>query len=297
MNEDFDQYKAVFEGDEYIPSEEVRAAVNTAIAVEQPLVVTGEPGTGKTRLAYSIAKRLGYGDVYEFITRSDHQAKDCLYRFEALRRLYDVQAQKADAQDARRYVTDMALGKAIRFGEPCVVLIDEIDKAPVDFPNDLLGILEDKLRFPIPETNEWVEYKAGKKRPFILITSNEERQLPDAFLRRCVYHHIEFPKTDELRRIVEVNLRKRGVDPSGLGPFLDVLIRRFEEIRKLPDLIKKPATSELIAWARVLVRVGLVDPEKLEKEDLARLYPGAIFKVKADWERATKTGKSGGRSA
>lgn len=295
MSEAFEQYGAddQHKDDDYRPSEALRAAVNTAIAVEQPLVVTGEPGTGKTVLAQSIAKRLSKRlqmevPFYKFVTRSDHQAKDCLYRFDALRRLYDVQAQKAQAGDAQNYIELMALGSAIERDQPSVVLIDEIDKAPVDFPNDLLGILEEKLEFHVPETNTWIGRSVSprKHRPFILITSNEERQLPDAFLRRCVYHHIEFPSRDELRNIVQSQLKKKlGETALPEDAFLEALLSRFEEVRALREIGKKPATHELISWARILIRAGIVDPNAVKTKALAELYPGTILKLKADLHR------------
>lgn len=270
----FHRYPKEYDGDFYIPSPALVTAVNTAIAVEQPLVVTGEPGTGKTLLASSIARRLGW-KLHKFVTRSDHQARDCLYAFDALQRLYDAQVQNEKAKNMREYIEFRALGRAIAEGRPCVVLIDEIDKAPRDFPNDLLGVLEETLEFEVKETGEKHRY-THSERPFILITSNNERQLPDAFLRRCVYHHIDFPSPEELERILRAKLNA-GAIKQGL---LDNALKRFEQVRQLP-LEKKPATGELIAWVKVLIQAE-VEPKTLENAPISELFPGVLLKLERD---------------
>lgn len=270
----FHRYPKEHERDCYIPSPALVTAVNTAFAVEQPLVVTGEPGTGKTMLAKSIALRMGW-KLHSFVTRSDHQARDCLYAFDALGRLYDAQVHDEKAKNKNQYIELRALGRAIAEGEPSVVLIDEIDKAPRDFPNDLLGVLEETLEFEVKETGEKHRYTHAE-RPFILITSNNERQLPDAFLRRCVYHHIDFPTPEELERI----LRAR-IDPKTLNEqLLKSALARFEAIRALP-LEKKPATGELIAWVKVLIKTNTAS-KAVEESPLGDLFPGVLIKLEND---------------
>ncbi|WP_437733614.1 AAA family ATPase [Sorangium sp. So ce1335] len=268
----FARYRA--DGDEaYIASPELAAAVNTALAAEQPLLVTGEPGTGKTTLADSIARQLGYGPPLKFWTRSEHQASECLYRFDSMRRFYDAQVQDPRAKDPSNYVRYEALGEAIRSSRPRVVLIDEIDKAPRDFANDLLTVLDDEVRFEVPEIGATF---VADCRPVVVITSNSERPLPDAFLRRCVFHRIAFPDRAQLRRIVRARF-----DPAALEDrLIDAAIARFEELRAM-DLEKPPATGELLVWIRVLLRAG-IGVHEVETAPFARLSPGALVKLDAD---------------
>ena len=249
------------ESGKYLASEELADAVNIAIAVGQPLLVTGEPGCGKTRLAWSIADELGLGEPLVFQTRSTSRAQDLLYRYDAVLRFHDIQVrtQTADgrfqADDPGHYVEYQALGQAIR-GTTCrVVLIDEIDKAPRDFPNDLLHEL-DRMSFSVPELKLERPFTATV-RPIVVITSNSERQLPLPFLRRCVFHHIEFPDHARLCQIVQQRLGPLGLDPG----LVTESVGRFLAIRQLPRLTKPPATSELLTWVQALATRGTAAKE------------------------------------
>lgn len=231
----------------YQADERLTSAVRTAIALELPLLVTGEPGTGKTALAWSIASELGLGPVLEFHTRSDHMARDALYTFDHVLRFYDAQTQSARAKDPSSYVTLRALGAAIASPVRRVVLIDEIDKASRDFPNDLLDEL-DQMEFTVGETSQ--SYQAAF-RPIVVITSNSERQLPDPFLRRCVFHEIQFPPRAVLFQI----LRERLGDTLP-QTFLETAVQRFMHLRDGAALRKPPATAEFVNWVRALLLVG-----------------------------------------
>jgi MoxR-like ATPase len=258
----------------YLADARLATAVNTALAVEQPLLVTGEPGTGKTMLAWSIATELGLGPVLEFHTRSDNQARDTLYDFDYLLRFYHAQTRDARAENLESYVRWQALGLAIRSPAPRVVLIDEIDKAPRDFPNDLLDEL-DRMEFHVPELA--LSCRATH-RPVVLITSNSERQLPDPFLRRCIFHRIDFPSGERLQAILRERLGHLNLAERLVG----VATTRFEQVRQVPGLEKKPSTAELIAWVRVLHASG-IDPETLATLRLSELpFPGALVKSEQD---------------
>lgn len=281
----FQQYRRGGDA-EYIVSEQLASAVNTALAAEQPLVVTGDPGTGKTVLAESIRRQLGLEPVLRFHTRSEHQGRDCLYTFDALARLYDAQAHVEAARDASRYVRMAALGEAIRWRgpRPRIVLIDEIDKASRDFPNDLLQAI-DEMGFTVRETGEEVQCTV---RPIVVVTSNNERQLPEPFLRRCVFHYIKFPGPAELKEIVRAHLDAlQRADPrwklqaAALDEhFLEAALARFEEVRQKVRG-RRPATGELLVWVRVLLRAGL-GAKDVEGRPLGDLHPGALVKLESD---------------
>jgi MoxR-like ATPase len=258
----------------YLADPDLVIAVNTALAVEQPILVTGEPGVGKSMLAWSMASELGLGDVLEFHTRSDHRARDALYTFDNLKRFYHAQVGDASAQHPQTYILWQALGEAIRSGERRVVLIDEIDKAPRDFSNDLLDEV-DRMKFTVPELGATYE---SKYRPVVVITSNSERELPDAFLRRCVFHHIEFPNADRLHRILSERLGHLHL-PEQL---VQQALRKFLELRELRDVEKKPASAELIVWVRCLCLAG-IDGGKLRDTPLGALPSlGALIKTRED---------------
>lgn len=270
----------------YLADERLARAVNTALAVEMPLLVTGEPGCGKTELAWSVASELGLGEVLAFHTRSDHQAKDVLYAFDHLRRLFDVQAGDRRAlEDLERYVTYRPLGEAIKSGRQRVVLIDEIDKAPRDFPNDLLNEI-DQMYFEVAETGRRFPESGQGVRPVVIITSNSERQLPEAFLRRCVFHRIDEPTGERLRQI----LRER-LPPEGLSEALmEAAIGRFRQLREMKKggqgLDKEPATAELIAWVKVLIRAGVPAAQVRDEPDLLALCGiGALIKTQDDLDK------------
>src|SRR5688572_2781941 len=261
----------------YLADPQLVSAVNTALIDEQPLLVTGDPSTGKTTLAWSVASELGLGPVLEFHTRSDHQARDVLYEIDHMLRFYHAQIRDERATRPEVYMKWNALGEAIQAPARRVVLIDEIDKAPRDFPNDLLDEI-DRMEFHVPELG--LRYKAAE-RPVVIITSNSERQLPDPFLRRCVFHRIEFPTKERLQQILVQRLGHLKL-PERL---IEAAIKRFEDIRAMPGLEKKPATAELIAWTKVLSANG-IDAGQLERLSLTDLpAKSALLKTDADARR------------
>jgi len=255
-------------------------AVNLALWVGQPLLVTGEPGCGKTQLAYSVAKELELGPVEEFFTKSTSRASDLLYTYDAVRQFRDIQLSAA--RDVGEYIDYGALGRAILAKKRSVVLIDEIDKAPRDFPNDLLTEL-DRMFFDVKELPEEKRRKSSTERPLVIITSNSERQLPLPFLRRCVFFHIKFPKEAQLRTIISERLGNLPI-PAEL---INAAVDRFTDVRKL-KLVKLPATSELLNWVVALWRAGIplsdLDKGKLAKLPLWQI----IIKDRGDHDRLTE---------
>jgi MoxR-like ATPase len=265
---------ARFEGTEsYIASEDLQVAVNAAVALERPLLVKGEPGTGKTILAHEIAKALGKNLITWHI-KSTTKAQQGLYEYDAVARLRDGQLGEARVHDIRNYIARGKLWDAFAAPTAPVLLIDEIDKADIEFPNDLLLEL-DRMEFFVYETRETV---VAQQRPVVLITSNNEKELPDAFLRRCFFHYIRFPDRDMMARIVAVH--HPGLKQALLKEALNV----FYEVRDVPGLKKKPSTSELIDWIKLLL-VEDIPPEALRTKDPAKLIPplyGALLKNEQD---------------
>jgi MoxR-like ATPase len=253
--------------DRYLTNDALEAAVNCALALERPLLVKGEPGTGKTLLAEAIAAALGL-ELIPWNVKSTTRAQDGLYVYDTVQRLYDSRFGDGDVRDIRRYIKLGPLGQALRAPRRVVLLIDEIDKADLEFPNDLLHEL-DRMRFRITETNEEV---VANERPVVIITSNNEKELPDAFLRRCVFHFIDFPDPAFMRRIVAVH------HPDLSGTLVDQTLRVFFEIRSNARLRKRPSTSELIDWIAVLKRAGIAEV-RFDKE---LPFLGALMKKEQD---------------
>ncbi len=251
----------------YLTSPALQAAVNCALALERPLLVKGEPGTGKTLLADAIASALG-AKLWTWNVKSTTRAQDGLYVYDTVQRLYDSRFGDGDVRDIRRYIRFGPLGEAFRSPERVVLLIDEVDKADLEFPNDLLHEL-DRMRFRILETDEEVEARA---RPVVVVTSNNEKELPDAFLRRCVFHFIDFPERELMERIVRVHHPK--LEEALAQQALDV----FYQLRDLTRLRKRPSTSELVDWLAVLKSAGV----KELKLDEALPFVGALLKREQD---------------
>jgi MoxR-like ATPase len=257
----------------YVATEDLRVAVNAAIALERPLLVKGEPGTGKTILAHEIAKALGK-ELITWHIKSTTKAQQGLYEYDAVTRLRDGQLGDPKVNDIRNYIVRGKLWEAFTADVAPVLLIDEIDKADIEFPNDLLLEL-DRMEFYVYETRETV---VAKHRPVVLITSNNEKELPDAFLRRCFFHYIRFPDRDTMTRILEVHYP--GLQKALVREALTV----FYEVRDVPGLKKKPSTSELLDWIKLLM-VEDISPETLRQRDPAKLIPplhGALLKNEQD---------------
>lgn len=264
----------VFEGtDGYIAGEDLRAAVNVAVALERPLLVRGEPGTGKTLLAEAVARALGL-ELMVWAVKSTTRAQDGLYVYDTVQRLYDSQFGEGDPSDIRRYIRLGTLGRAFSAPERVVLVIDEVDKADLEFPNDLLWEL-DRMSFAIPETGETV---SAVRRPVVIITSNAEKELPDAFLRRCVFHYIAFPDPDQMAAIVRVH------HPGLSDDLLRAALEAFYLLRGMDGLQKRPSTSELIDWVQALV-VGGLDPERVVAE---MPFLGVVLKKPQDLEIARR---------
>jgi MoxR-like ATPase len=263
-----------FEGTkDYVATEDLMVAVNASVALERPLLIKGEPGTGKTMLAIEVAKALD-APLIEWHIKSTTKAQQGLYEYDAVSRLRDSQLGDDRVHDIGNYIVRGKLWEAFESGQRPVLLIDEIDKADIEFPNDLLLEL-DRMEFFVYETKKTIK---AEHRPIIIITSNNEKELPDAFLRRCFFHYIRFPERDVMENIVEVHYP--GLKRNLVSEALNV----FFEIREVPGLKKKPSTSELIDWIKLLMAED-VDPETLRTRDMKKLIPplhGALLKNEQD---------------
>ncbi|RFU13116.1 MoxR family ATPase [Rhodobacteraceae bacterium W635] len=262
-----------FDGtDDYVATEDLTVAVNAAVTLERPLLVKGEPGTGKTELARQVAGALGL-PIIEWHVKSTTRAQQGLYEYDAVSRLRDSQLGDARVNDVRNYIRKGKLWQAFEARGKCVLLIDEIDKADIEFPNDLLQEL-DRMEFFVYETGDTIR---AVERPIVLITSNNEKELPDAFLRRCFFHYIRFPDMDTLRRIVEVH------HPGIKARLLTEALTQFYEIREQAGLKKKPSTSEVLDWLKLLLAEDL-DPEDLKRDGASALpkLHGALLKNEQD---------------
>jgi len=256
----------------YVADEALISVVNAAIALERPLLVKGEPGTGKTLLAAAIAEGLGV-PLLSWHVKSTTKAQDGLYHYDVVQRLNDSRFADKDVTDIRRYIKLGVLGRAFSTDRRVVLLIDEIDKADIEFPNDLLREI-DEMAFAIPELEETVR---ARHRPITVITSNAEKELPDAFLRRCVFHYLAFPDRERMDRIVHTHFPT--LDQSVISAAVD----RFYGFRRIAGLRKPPSTSELVDWIAVLVRAGLSE-ETIRSGDP---FLGVLFKTEADQSAAT----------
>lgn len=257
---------------DYVATEDLTVAVNAAVLLERPLLIKGEPGTGKTELAKQVASALGL-ELIEWNIKSTTKAQQGLYEYDAVSRLRDSQLGDERVRDVGNYIRKGKLWTAFEADQKVVLLIDEIDKADIEFPNDLLQEL-DKMAFHVYETGKTV---AAKNRPVVIITSNNEKELPDAFLRRCFFHYISFPDQDTMRQIVKVHY------PDIKEQLLTTALTQFYEIREQQGLKKKPSTSEVLDWLKLLLAEDLT-PEDL-KRDAGNLLPklhGALLKNEQD---------------
>ena len=275
MNDEFVRFTGA---SKYISDDGLTASVNAAVALERPLLVKGEPGTGKTLLANAVAEALDL-PLFTWHVKSTTKAVEGLYTYDVVQRLNDSRFGDGDIADIRRYIKLGPLGRALTHDERVVLLIDEVDKADIEFPNDLLREL-DEMSFYIPELDETT---TAKHRPIVLITSNAEKELPDAFLRRCVFHYIEFPDRARLLEIVRVH------HPNLDDDLIAAAIERFYTIRGREGLRKKPSTSEFIDWLVVLSRAGV------GAKSLAAAVPftGVLLKQEQDFDNAKKTRSHG----
>ena len=263
-----------FDGSQnYITTKDLAVAVNAAIVLERPLLIKGEPGTGKTVLAHEIAKATNSA-LIEWHIKSTTKAQQGLYEYDAVSRLRDSQLGDEKVHDIANYIKKGKMWEAFTHQDRPILLIDEIDKADIEFPNDLLQEI-DKMEFFVYETGQVIK---AKQRPIVIITSNNEKELPDAFLRRCFFHYIKFPEPDTMREIVDVHfpdLKKRLVSEA---------LNVFYNIREIPGLKKKPSTSELLDWIKLLLNED-VSPQTLRESDLNKVIPplhGALLKNEQD---------------
>ena len=257
----------------YVATDDLKVAVNAAITLERPLLIKGEPGTGKTVLAIEVAKALGC-PLIELHIKSTTKAQQGLYEYDAVSRLRDSQLGDARVKDIANYIKRGKLWDAFTHAKRPVLLIDEIDKADIEFPNDLLQEL-DRMEFFVYETNETIK---AKQRPIVMITSNNEKELPDAFLRRCFFHYIKFPDPETMRQIVDVHF------PGLKGMLVSDALKVFYDVREVPGIKKKPSTSELLDWLKLLMNED-IGPETLREKDPKKLIPplhGALLKNEQD---------------
>jgi len=265
----------------YVATDDLKVAVNAAITLSRPLLVKGEPGTGKTALALEVADAIGV-PIIEWHIKSTTKAHQGLYEYDAVSRLRDSQLGDERVHDIRNYIKRGKLWDAFQRDVRPVLLIDEIDKADIEFPNDLLQEL-DRMEFFVYETGETIK---AVNRPIVIITSNNEKELPDAFLRRCFFHYIKFPDNETMQRIVDVHF------PGLKGRLVSEAMRIFYEIREVPGVKKKPSTSELLDWIKLLLNED-ISPETLRETDQRKLIPplaGALLKNEQDmhlFERIT----------
>ncbi|MEP1229153.1 MAG: MoxR family ATPase [Litorimonas sp.] len=271
----------------YVATQDLKMAVNAAITLQRPLLIKGEPGTGKTVLAHEIAAGLET-PLLEWNVKSTTKAQQGLYEYDAVARLRDSQLGDERVHDIKNYINKGKLWEAFESPKRPILLIDEIDKADIEFPNDLLHEL-DKMSFAVYETGETI---TAKQRPIIIITSNNEKDLPDAFLRRCFFHYIQFPDAETMTKIVQVHF------PDIKSRMLSAALKRFFEVRAMPGLKKKPSTSELLDWLKLLL-VEDIDPETIKAADPKKMIPplhGALLKNEQDvhlFERLAFLSRSG----
>ena len=257
----------------YVATDDLMPAINASVTLERPLLVKGEPGTGKTKLAEEVATALGM-PLLEWHIKSTTKAQQGLYEYDAVSRLRDSQLGDERVKDIANYIIKGTLWQAFYADKPVVLLIDEVDKADIEFPNDLLREL-DRMEFFVYETRELVK---AKHRPIVFITSNNEKELPDAFLRRCFFHYIRFPDKETMEKIVDVHY------PGIKQTLLREALRAFFEVREVPGLKKKPSTSELLDWLKLLLAED-IPPDALRSQDNKKIIPplhGALLKNEQD---------------